>query len=84
MAKTALFRVGVRTDQSKPPVEHLVRATSKQQAIEACTRGMVSAEVAEPEDIYRLAKAGVPITDATAPAAQAAADPAAPAKKQAK
>lgn len=77
MGRASLFRVGIRTDESKPPVEHLVRATSKQQAIEVCTRGMVSAEVAEQDDIYRLAKAGVPITDATAPA-QA---PAAPTKK---
>lgn len=60
-----LWRVGIKHPNEKAPHEHLVRAASRQQAIDACTQGMVVAEVAEPDDIYRLAKAGVPITDAT-------------------
>lgn len=63
--KPSLFRVGIKHPNEKQPREHLVRAHTRQQAIDAVTVGMVAAEVADPDDIYRLAKDGVVITDAT-------------------
>lgn len=68
MAKTSLFRVGIQADQSAPPKEFLVRATKPQLAEAAAvqkTLGRIVTEVADPEDAFRLAKAGVEIIDAT-------------------
>ena len=72
---TKIHRVGIRIGDHL--TEHLVRANSSQQAQNHVTQGMVTVEVAEPDDIYRLAKDGVKLQDATAQAAA----PAAPAAK---
>lgn len=63
--QTKLFRVGVRAAADHPPTEHLVRAHSLSQAKEHVTRDMIKGEVASQEDILRLVKAGVEVTDAT-------------------
>lgn len=71
-----IFRVGIRSDATKEPVEHLVRAGSARQAQDHVTAGMITVERADAEDVYRLAKSGVKLQDATgeqtAPAGKAA------------
>lgn len=61
----SIFRVGIKSDPTKEPVEHLVRAANARQAQDHVTAGTITVEKAEPEDVYRLAKAGVKLQDAT-------------------
>ena len=70
---TKIYRVAVRSAINADPQEHLVRATSAQQAQAHVTQGMIVTEVADQDDLYRLAKAGAKLEDATT------AKPAAPA-----
>lgn len=64
-----LYRVAVKGDPASKgdkskPVERLIRAISQGQATTFVTKNMVTCEVAEVEDVHRLAKAGVEIEDA--------------------
>lgn len=64
MATRRLYHLTIKPAADATPVERLVRAGSRAQAVGHVARQTIACDVAQPDDVYRLATAKVAIEDA--------------------